>query len=56
MLRARFSGLTAAILRISEHLEFDSVAQEVVDSARTLTGARYAMISAFDDANSGGGG
>ena len=56
MLRARLSGLTEAILRINEHLELDTVLQEVVDSARTLTGARYAMISAFDNANSGGGG
>ena len=56
MLRARLSGLTEAILRINEHLEFDTAAQEVVDSARTLTGARYAMLSTVDDAKGGGGG
>ena len=45
LLRARLGGLTEAILRINENLEFDTVLQEVVDSARVLTGARYAMIT-----------
>lgn len=33
MLRGRLSGLTDAILRISEDLDLDVVLQEVVDSA-----------------------
>ena len=39
MLRARMLGLTDAILRISEDLDVDVVLQEVVDTARELTGA-----------------
>ena len=50
VLRARLSGLTEAILRISEDLELDTVLQEVADSARALTGARYAAITTVDDA------
>ena len=44
-LRARLSGLTGAILRISEDLDLDTVLQEIVDSARSLTGARYSAIA-----------
>ena len=40
-LRERLSRLSQASLRINESLDFDTVLQEVVDSARTLTGARY---------------
>ena len=50
MLRARMLELTDAILRISEDLDVDVVLQEVVDSARTLAGARYGAIATFDDA------
>jgi len=50
MLRARMSGLTDAILRISEDLDVDVVLREVVDSARALTGARYGAIATLDDA------
>ncbi len=50
MLHARLSGLTEAILRISEDLDLDVVLQEVVDSARALTGARYGAIATLDDA------
>ena len=50
MLRARMSGLTDAILRISKDLDLDVVLQEVVDSARSLTGARYGAITTLDDA------
>ena len=50
MLRARMLGLTDAILRISEDLDVDVVLQEVVDSARTLAGARYGAIATLDDA------
>ncbi len=50
MLRSRLSGLTEAILRISEDLDLDTVLQAVADSARSLTGARYAAITTVDDA------
>ena len=49
-LRARITGLTSAILRINEALDLDSVLQEVADSARSLTGARYSAITTTDDA------
>ena len=48
-LRARMLGLTDAILRISEDLDLDVVLQEVVDTARALTGARYGAIVTLDD-------
>ena len=46
-LRNRLSGLSEASLRINESLEFDTVLQEVLDSARSLTGACYGMIALF---------
>ncbi len=49
-LRARLDHLTEAILRISEDLDLDVVLQRVVDSARSLTGARYGAISTLDGA------
>ena len=49
-LRARLSGLVAAILRISEDLDLGVVLQEVVDGARSLTDARYGAITTLDDA------
>jgi len=49
-LRERISGLSAAVLRISASLDVATVLQEVVDSARTLTGARYGIIATVDDA------
>ena len=49
-LRRRMSALSAATLRISASLEFDKVLQEVVDSARMLTGARYGLIIPLDNA------
>ena len=49
MLRLRLSRLTEAILRISEELDLDTVLQEVVDGARTLTDARYSAITTIDD-------
>ena len=48
-LRARLSGLTEAILRISEDLDLDLVLQEIVDSARSLTDARYGAITTLDE-------
>ena len=42
------SRLSAAVLRISASLDLDTVLQEVVDSARTLTGARYGVMATVD--------
>ncbi|MCY4475575.1 MAG: winged helix-turn-helix domain-containing protein [Chloroflexi bacterium] len=43
--RDRISRMSAASLRINESLDFDTVLQEVVDSARTLTESRYGAIT-----------
>ena len=48
-LQKRNSQLSSAILRISASLELGTVLQEVVDSARELTGARYAVIATIDE-------
>ena len=48
-LRERIKRLNAAILRISASLDLDTVLNEVVDSARALTGARYGMIATVDE-------
>ena len=48
-LRSRISRLTEAILRISQHLELETVLQDIADSARSLTEARYAAITTMDD-------
>ena len=37
--------LSAALLRINSSLDLDTVLQEVVNSARSLTGARYGVIT-----------
>ena len=47
--RDRLSRLSEASLRITETLEFDDVLQEVVESARTLTGARYGMMATLNE-------
>ena len=44
----RISRLSAAILRISASLDVNTALRETVDSARTLTGARYGMITTID--------
>ena len=44
----RLSRLSEASLRISENLDLDAVLQGVLDSARSLTGARYALITTLD--------
>ena len=49
-LRERISTLSAAILRISASLDLDTVLQEAVDTARTLTAARYGIITTVDEA------
>ena len=48
-LRERTSRLSTAILRITASLEPGTVLQEIVDSARTLTGARYGVIVTIDE-------
>ncbi|MDE2803840.1 MAG: ATP-binding protein [Gemmatimonadota bacterium] len=47
-LRERVSRLSAAVLRASSSLDLDTVLQEVVDSARVLTGARFGVIVTVD--------
>ena len=44
-LRERLSRLSKASLRINESLDFDTVLQGVLDSACSLTGARYGVIT-----------
>ena len=48
-LRDRLSKLSEASLRVTEDLDLDTALQEVVDSARALTGARYGVVRTFDD-------
>ena len=49
-LRERISALGTAILRISATLDVTTVLQEIVDSARALTGSRYGIITTSDKA------
>ena len=49
-LRERLSRLSEASLRINESLDFDTVLQEVVDSALALTASRYGAITVLDEA------
>ena len=44
-LRERLSRLSAASRRINESLDFDTVLQGVLDSARSLTSARYGVMT-----------
>ena len=46
----RVSDLSRAAVRISTSLDPDAVLQEVVDSARALTGARCGLITTVDEA------
>ena len=48
-LRDRLSRLSEASLRINESLDLDTVLQGVLDSARSLTDARYGVITLLDD-------
>ena len=50
VLRKHISALSAAILRINSSLELTAVLQEIVDSARVLTGARFGVITTIDGA------
>ena len=47
-LRERLSRLSEASIRINESLDFETVLQGVLDSARSLTGARYSLITTLD--------
>ena len=47
-LRERLSRLSEASLRINESLDFQAVLQSVLDSACSLTGARYGVITLMD--------
>ena len=49
-LRARAARLTEASLRISASLDLPTVLREVVESARSLTDARYGLIATVDEA------
>ncbi|MCY4499883.1 MAG: hypothetical protein OXC14_21700, partial [Rhodospirillaceae bacterium] len=49
-LRTRIATLNAAILRINANLDLDIVLDEVMASARALTGARYGFIATLDEA------
>ena len=46
----RLSRLSAASLRINGSLDFDTVLQGVLDSARSLTAARYGVMTLLDHA------
>ena len=48
-LRARLSRLSEASLHINESLDYPTVLQGVLDSARSLTGARYGVMTFLDD-------
>ncbi len=49
-LRTRLSQLSSACCRINEKLDFDNVLCEELENARTLTDARYGVLTTFDDA------
>ena len=48
-LRNRLTRLSEASLHINESLDLDTVLQGVLDSARSLTGSRYGIITLLDD-------
>ena len=48
-LREQLSRFRDAAIRVNESLDLDAVLQGVLDSARELTGARYALISPGDE-------
>ena len=48
-LRSRVGKLSEVILRVTGSLDLDTVLQEVVDGACSLTDARYGALSLFDD-------
>ncbi len=48
-LRSRLSRLSKASLRIIEDRDLDTVLQEIADEARSLTGARYAVVATLSE-------
>ena len=48
-LRDRLSRLSQASLRINESLDFETVLQGALDSACSLTGTRYGVITLLDE-------
>ena len=48
-LRTRLLKMSEVSRRVTESLDIETVLQEVVDGARSLTGARYGAIGVFDD-------
>ena len=52
VLRERLARLSQASLRINESLDYPTVLQGVLDSARSLTGARYGVMTFLDDSGS----
>ena len=48
-LQERLSRLSKSSLRISESPDYDTVLQEVVDSARALTASRYAALTVLNN-------
>ena len=49
-LRQLLASLSDAVLRISASPDVEAVLNEIAETARVLTGARYAVITSFDDA------
>ena len=47
-LRERIAALSTAILRVNASLDVDTVLHQIAESARALTGARYAVITTVD--------
>ena len=50
VLGGRIAALSAAVLRLGSSLDLATVLQEAADSARALTGMRYCLIVAVDEA------
>ncbi len=50
VLRERLTRLSQASLRINESLDYPTVLQGVLDLARSLTGARYGVMTFLDEA------
>ena len=53
-LEERLALLSQASLRVNESLDFDTVLQGVLDSARSLTRARYGVIALHDESGIAG--
>ncbi len=49
ILRERLSRMGSAFQRINESLDFETVLQGVLDSARSLTDAKYGLLSVLED-------